>query len=144
MMLMYMMYMIYVLYIYLNIGLNTLNLENQEASSTYKAARNGGFYYYESNKKYLSIRTEDRVNWTKKKGESCRLQETFQMIKVNNLEMIKGDGDDVVVVDDDDSDNDNDDLDDDHHHDDTISHLSYLYDVIFIYGGCYSCICDFS
>lgn len=69
------------------IGLSTLNLKTQAEYT----ARSGDFYYYESDKKYLSIRTEDRVNWTKKKGESCRLQETFQMVKVNNLEMIKGD-----------------------------------------------------
>jgi len=61
-----------------------LNLEAQT-----NVARNGDFYFHEHSKKYLSLRSDDGINWTKKKGEN-RLQETFQMIKVNNLEMIKG------------------------------------------------------
>ena len=77
------------MYMYKYVGLSILNLETQSAYAA--PARSGDFYFYESNKKYLSIRTEDGVNWTKKKGENCRLQETFQMVKVNNLEMIKGD-----------------------------------------------------
>ena len=55
------------MYMYKYIGLSILNLETQSAYAA--PARSGDFYFYESNKKYLSIRTEDGVNWNQNVGK---------------------------------------------------------------------------